>query len=706
MQPNWETAEPTSSQALPGDPLLAPLGGEGSQIRTLLDGFPDALVRLEGNKVTFHNDAFRSLTGCTDEREMDETPFLDWLLPEDKPHFLKWLSSRSDDRAAATLAMRVRGKLGTSFTEVRRIRVNLNGWSGALLAMRDVTELRRVQAEAEAHERFADLGRLVAGVAHEINNPLGFMMPNLESLLRAFRKHPLGTPLSASARAEMEDMAQDALVAATRISRIVTDLRTFHKVDTATESVDLNELVESVLRLAKPKLQSKVRIERDFGTVPKCRINAGRLHQVLLNLIVNATQAMPDERALEHNLIRVTTRFRGDKLLVTVEDNGVGMSEEQLARARQSFYSTKASGSGLGLSISESIVKELGGTLTLASEVGRGTSATVQLLSPQQSAPDEEAPQRLERSAETPELSRELKLLVMDDEPLIIRSIASALGPRARVLPATSVTQAQTLLSLNRDIDVILADVVMPDGGGSALFLWVRNQMPHLQQHFGFITGMAAPSSLPAEAEQAPRLAKPFNRSELVSFVGKLAEIEEGPEWQLVEYELDARDRLTRVNGEWDLFADSNGAPELFGRGILGRNVFDFMGDELTKSLYRRLYEHVRSTKNDVSFTFRCDSPRIERRLRMTISAKGVGSLSVTNKVVETRFAPLLRLPAYSRTEVPSAVRVCSICAKVHWDHAWSEVEVAVSRGFVLGSDTRFMAVSSVCEECQAIAGA
>jgi polar amino acid transport system substrate-binding protein len=262
---------------------------------------------------------------------------------------------------------------------------------------RAVEELRLNQAQLVQADKMAALGVLVSGVAHEINNPNGQLLLNLpvlkdafldarEVLERHWREDPgfrLGGLPYQTMREELPGMLDEMLEGARRIKRIVEDLKDFARPEDAPrrEPIDLEAVVRAALRLVDPSVQKATRrFELSLAPgLPRVRGNAQRIEQVVVNLVLNACQALPDrERA-----VRVSTRLAPDGagVQLVVEDEGVGIPADHLPRLTDPFFTTKrdSGGTGLGLSVSAGIVKEHGGTLAFASMPGDGTTVVLTL---------------------------------------------------------------------------------------------------------------------------------------------------------------------------------------------------------------------------------------------------------------------------------------------------------------------------------------
>jgi two-component system NtrC family sensor kinase len=265
---------------------------------------------------------------------------------------------------------------------------------------RSKAELESLQAQIIQSEKMASLGQLAAGVAHELNNPAGFLYGNmemlgelargLERLLRLYETVPLGGEEAARARAikeeigyettlgDLRSIVDDCRDGAERIRDVVQNLRTFSRLDEAEfKKVDIHEGIDSTLRLLMRFYgDGRVRLARDYGELPPVDCYAGQLNQVWLNLLVNAAFAVR-----EGGEVRITTRGEGERVVVRVSDTGRGIAPEHLTRIFDPFFTTKpvGEGTGLGLSVTYSIVERHGGEIAVESEQGRGTTFTVTL---------------------------------------------------------------------------------------------------------------------------------------------------------------------------------------------------------------------------------------------------------------------------------------------------------------------------------------
>ncbi len=250
-------------------------------------------------------------------------------------------------------------------------------------------ELRGAQLQLVQAEKMASLGSLAAGVAHEINTPIGAIHSNVDvtgkalGQLRAILDEvPEGAALASHPKFQrllsiVEQLNATNRTASERIAVIVRSLRNFARLDEAEhQHADLHEGIESTLALVRHQTKDRIEIVRDFGQLPQVGCFPNQINQVFMNLLVNGLQAIEGE-----GTITVTTRHEGEEVVLGFTDTGKGISKEHIGRIFDPGFTTKGVGvgTGLGLSICYRIVSDHGGTIAVDSEVGRGTTFTIRL---------------------------------------------------------------------------------------------------------------------------------------------------------------------------------------------------------------------------------------------------------------------------------------------------------------------------------------
>jgi two-component system, NtrC family, sensor kinase len=261
-------------------------------------------------------------------------------------------------------------------------------------------QLERLQAQIVHSEKMAGLGQLAAGVAHELNNPAGFIIGNmallrgylgrLELVLSIYERASLPADEAAELQLTKKEIGYDALLpdlrsmiadcieGAERIRDVVKNLRLFSRIDDAEfKRVDLHESIDSTIRLLSPYYgSSNIRLTREYGALPPVNCYASQLNQVWTNLLVNAAQAVKGQGE-----VKISSRVDGESAVITISDTGCGIEPEQLHRIFDPFFTTKpvGEGTGLGLSITYGIIEKHGGTIDVDSVPGAGTKFCVSI---------------------------------------------------------------------------------------------------------------------------------------------------------------------------------------------------------------------------------------------------------------------------------------------------------------------------------------
>ncbi|HVH45896.1 MAG TPA: PAS domain S-box protein, partial [Labilithrix sp.] len=400
--------------------------------------------------------------------------------------------------------------------------------SGVVLVFRDMSAEKKAK---EAHERLqqqliladrmASVGTLAAGVAHEINNPLAYVMSNLDMLISEFRFLATG-PLSAH-MAEWAEMALDAREGTERIRKIVRGLKTFSRAEEERRAViDVRPVLELAIDMAFNEVRHRARLVKDYGPMPLVAADDARLGQVFINLLVNAAQALPEGGEGANEIRIVTSTDVEGRAVVEVRDTGPGIPESVIGRVFDPFFTTKpvGIGTGLGLSVCHNIVTSMGGEITARNEAGRG--AVFQVVLPAASGGPDDAP-RSGACAPSSSASRRATVLVVDDD----RSVGVSLGRVLRGHDVTVVTSARAAFDLvvsGKPFDVVLSDLMMPEMSGMDLYDKLARTCPQAAERMVFITGGAFTPAANAFLDRVPneRIDKPFDPALVRQLVEKL----------------------------------------------------------------------------------------------------------------------------------------------------------------------------------------
>jgi PAS domain S-box-containing protein len=396
--------------------------------------------------------------------------------------------------------------------EIKSITCEWQGGPAVLAFARDVTERNAIRHKLIAVDRLTALGKLAAGVAHEINNPLAYVQLSLELMRRQLAE----LELPAGVGGELVEILGEAEHGVSRVAAITTDLRAFARADHAQAGpVDVAAAIEQSLRMVDNDLRHRARLLRAFADVAPVTGNPSRLEQVFVNLIVNAIHSLRDPARDE---IHIAIRPAGTSdVAIVIRDTGCGIPAAIRERIFEQFFTTKPAGEGmgLGLSVCKMIVESFGGRIAVDSVEGTGTTVTVTLPAHQrQVAAIHPAP--------VPALGRQ-RILIVDDEPFVRDSLSELLSPDHDVATAAGGELALGRLA-GEPFDVVVCDVMMPGMTGVELYRQIATSFPELEPRVMFITGGTLSPELGSFLESVGDrcLPKPFKLEQLVAAIARV----------------------------------------------------------------------------------------------------------------------------------------------------------------------------------------
>ncbi len=371
--------------------LLERLERSEARFRVISERSRDAIAVYRDGRFIFANPAMLAILRYESTSQLLGMPMLDIIHPDDRPLVVHRRASFEQGKPLPPTELRFLRSDGT-FGYMDFVWGAIDYDAPAVLSIvRDVTEVRLMQADLLQSDRMASVGTLAAGVAHEINNPLAYMRTNLEGIAnrklpelrsRIAAMGPASGPSALDMIDEIEAMIRLAREGAEHVRIIVADLKTFSRSDDAPRSwVDLHRVLDAAVHMASSGLARSIPITKRYMDTPPIYGNESRLAQVFLNILMNAAQAVAG-RADGLIELDATTDVDGSAA-ITVRDNGSGMSADVVGRIFDPFFTTKPSGSGtgLGLWVCEGIVRSFGGRIDVESAPEHGTSITVRLPS-------------------------------------------------------------------------------------------------------------------------------------------------------------------------------------------------------------------------------------------------------------------------------------------------------------------------------------
>jgi two-component system NtrC family sensor kinase len=472
------------------------------RFRTLFRAAPDAVFTvLQSGRIREANDAVRDVTG-SDPLQVVGRPVIDLVVEADREKLQLALDATF---AGAPTRVEVAFQNETRGTPVRRVvalamsRLPEADPPSVLLVGRDMTSEREMRIRLMESDRLAAVGELVAGVAHEVNNPLSSISAFAQLLLR-------DGGLTAAQRDSIEVIKSETL----RASQVVKDLLAFaRRSEPQREPLDLNGVISRTLRLRGYQLTSnKVNVEIALATeLPAVVGDARQLQQVCLNLVTNAIQAMA---TLGGGTLFVSTRSDGPHVVLDMRDTGPGIPELARAHIFEPFFTTKGEGegTGLGLSVSYGIITAHAGKIEVASSSAAGTTLRVTLPAASEAASDDLTRDSAGLVLRSP-LSG-IRLLFIDDEASL-RLGVQAFG---ELRGFTVLTAADGIEGLNLvrtgSVDAIVCDLRMPGMDGAAFHERLRRERPGLAARTLFITGDVVTTTGRMAPIKQPVLTKPF----------------------------------------------------------------------------------------------------------------------------------------------------------------------------------------------------
>ncbi len=491
--------------------------------RKLLEDLPQGVVVHRDGICLWANRAALGMLGYERADQVVGRKIATAVHPDDLRH----LDASSPGTASGSQPKDVRvarADGSSSLLEIRAHQVVYDGLPATLLLGTDVGEHRALLARAMEVDRMSSAGLLATALGHEIKNPLAFVSANVDIALRDAQEAltlldgdaagAFDTRVLRDHLREIRGALQDARQGTRRVEAVVGDLRAFSRPEQARDGpVDLEGVLNSAINITRNEVRHRARLVRNFFPTPPVRGAEAQLGQVFLNLLTNAADAIAVGDAA-NNEIAVGLHAKDGRVIVEISDTGSGIAPASMPRVFDPFFTTKpvGEGTGMGLAICRNIVEGAGGTISIQSEVGRGTRVRVELLEAESQRP----PAPMSTITPLKPITQVLKVLVVDDEPLIGRAVARCLGRQHRVRWVASGRDALHFLA-TEPFDVVFLDVMMPDMTGVEVYQRLSETQPDVVPRIVFLTGGAftAEAREFLESVPNPQLGKPFDGQQI-----------------------------------------------------------------------------------------------------------------------------------------------------------------------------------------------
>jgi PAS domain S-box-containing protein len=466
------------------------------RIRATFDHVDEGMlvVDLSTGNVIECNEAATRLLQIPTEELTDTAPSWLQVAPEGTPR-LGWgalLDELCDGRSVRGMAILRDGQQVS--IELRAAARKLDDGNFAFVLCRDISRDLEQERARTTQERLATVGSLAAGVAHEINNPLAYVIANVQYALESITQWQVAETAAGSSeeldrkRALLKEALLEANEGARRVQRIVADLKTLARQgDDRSEYVDVERTLQWAIGVTMAEIRHRARLTRNFESLPDVRGDEARLGQVFVNILLNAAQAIEPGSVADNEII-VNAFQREGRVVVEVLDTGPGIPNELMTKIFDPFFTTKPRGvgTGLGLSICHEIVASMRGTLTGGNRSTGGARFVVELPSVTHSQiPVGTAVKRLGKSQSPPQ--NRARVLIIDDEALAAKALGRILRDH-QVEIAEHATSGLNM-ALDRDYDIIFCDLMMPELSGMAVFAEVERVRPNAASRMVFITG-------------------------------------------------------------------------------------------------------------------------------------------------------------------------------------------------------------------------
>jgi PAS domain S-box-containing protein len=504
-----------------------------ASFRAAFELIPDGILVHRKGLVVHANGSAAALLGASDPEDLVGRVLVDLFVPSDQQTIRDRMQESMTPAPLAEVTMiGLDGRV--VHVETSSMFVLFDGEPAFLNVVRDVSARRELVARTIHIDRMLAVGTLAAGVGHEINNPLAYVMANVDhacSEVKRLQQHLQAlsqrAPAAGTVAAALLDVAavlEEASEGTRRIRDIARDLNTFARNDDEQlELVDMRAAAESALRMAAAEIRHRARVVRHYEEVPPVRASASRVSQVLLNLVINAAHAI-EKGAPDANEISVHIRHEGDAVVVEVRDTGCGIAPQHRERLFTPFFTTKPAGqgTGLGLSISRRIVRSIGGDIAVDSVLGQGTIVRVTIPAVGDSTAQKPSP--------SPARVRGARLLFVGDDAHVGSALQRALSREHEVVVVDTLQEGLSRVAADPSFDLVLCDLDTVTATGPNLLETLERSLPRNSTRIVLIKGgeRGQPAWQSTASRNIPILEKPLDMDQVRALIASVPSLANG----------------------------------------------------------------------------------------------------------------------------------------------------------------------------------
>lgn len=478
------------------------------RLRSVVESIPEAIFITEGTTITYANAAFLQMFEVPARNPATSLDVLSFIHPDDTARFQGSVDGLSPGEPAHS-EYRMTTADGRKLTlETSALAVDVDGKRAVLWIGQDVTQRKELEVQLLASDRLAVLGTLAAGMAHSINNPLSYLLLNLEHVSRRLGDLHVQRDYYSEARVRLAE-AHDG---AERVAKVVRQMRSLSRAKTSAPGpVDVRAVIDNVVAMIGNEIRYRGQLTVRFKASPRVWAREGELEQAFLGLLLYVARSLPEQGESEREIVLTTAIDESHDAVVTVSDEQLIISAETSARAFDPFASGEAA--GLSLAMCQAVITSLDGHLEIESSPDTGTIFRVTLPEHDTFAAAESRRSLPPLRSVAPAASTSARVLVLDDDPGVASTLRAMLETHHEVTSVESAREGLRLLLGKPEFDVVFCDLVMPEISGIDLYHSLeRARSPHVDRIIFMTGGVFTP-----EAERflasVPnlRIEKPFS---------------------------------------------------------------------------------------------------------------------------------------------------------------------------------------------------